>query len=195
MTMTPAAAGSISPEAREFVETWEKVAIDQYTIIHLDARGDERHEVVVQPGRRFMLTTAERIITQDRILLTKDDPFLNGAFRPITVPESVTIETNPNALSDGEIAKLLGASDIAWEEWLKTIDSPATLRRMQDLAEDAEISLRRYKMIEARLNEVAPAMRVTTRDGRLRQFLDEGQRRETGEKPDRSMGGRSTDYR
>ena len=48
----------------------------------------------------------------------------------------VTIETNPNALSDEDILKILRTdSKMAWEEWLSTLDSIATLRRMLDLAE------------------------------------------------------------
>lgn len=166
-------AGSITQEDKDFLETWEHISPQNWGIIRLDPRGDERPEVIA--GRRnFKLTTEERMITQDKIRDEKLDPFMNGSFRPVVVPDSITIETNPNALSDDEIQKILHASDLAWSEWLETIDSVATVRRMLDLAEqDEDMSLKRYRQLEQRLVDVRGVVRIDYKDPTLRNFLSD----------------------
>ena len=180
--------GTITEEDAGFVETWENIAQGGHGIIRLDMRGDERPEVI-QGRREFMITTEERMITQSRIVVRDLDPFLNGSFRPVIVPDSVTIKTNPNALSDEEIEKVLKSSDIAWEEWLKTIDSVATIKRMQELAEDMDdMSLKRYRQLEDRLVEVRPLQRLSSNDPQLRKFLEDSA---TGATPSPGKNNRS----
>lgn len=193
-------AGSITKEDTEFVETWEHISPEQWGVIRLDSRGDERHEII--GGRRnFRLTSEERMITQDRIAQPEHDPFLNGAFRPVIVPDSVTVETNPNALSDEEINKILASSAIAWEEWLKTIDSVATIKRMLELAEDSDLSVRRLRELETRLSDVRGQVRISTNDPALQRFLSGkpnaggGNEVASGASNPRRQGGRSSDYR
>jgi len=194
--------GSITKEDREFVETWEHVSPQQWGIIRLDPRGEEKHEIIAT-RRSFKITTEERIITEDRIRLDENDPFLNGSFRPVVVPDSVTIESNPNALSDEEINKILESdSELAWTEWLKTIDSVATIKRMLELAEDSELTVKRFRALEARLEEVRGKVRIDTKDPALKNFLSNRPNADAGNtvasgasNPRRSMGGRSSDYR
>lgn len=176
---------TIEEQDRKFVETWESVAECQYAVIKLDARGDERPEVV-QPARRVMLTTMERIITQDRVLDPKNDPFLNGSFRPVRVPTTIDMKTNPNALSSPEIESVLKSSDFAWDEYMKTIDSPQTLRRMLEMAESADLSLKRYRQLEAKLLEVRPPTQIRQKDRELFEKIAA---------PSDAQGGRSQDYR
>lgn len=195
-------SGSITKADREFVETWEHISPQQWGITRLDPRGDEKPEVIV--GRReFKITTEERILTQDKIRDEKSDPFLNGSFRPVMVPDSVTIESNPNALSDEEILRILNASELAWTENLNTIDSVATFRRMVEIAEGTDISIKRFRQLENRLVEVRGQVRIESNDPALRNFLTD---RPTGiESPaglagggtgnPRRQGGRSSDYR
>ena len=75
------ARSAITQEERDFVETWENIATYQNVIIRLDHRGEEKHEVITG-GRVFMITTEERLITQDKVVDSKNDPFKNGSFRP-----------------------------------------------------------------------------------------------------------------
>lgn len=197
---SPVLRGSITDDDRSFVETWENIASYQNVIIRLDTRGDERQEVI-NGARRFMLTSEERIITQDRIVDEQHDPFRNGSFRPIIVPDSISIETNPNAMSDEDIMSVFSASDLAFGEWLKTIDSHQTLRRMADLAPSSDISMKRYRAIEARFREVKPPTRLEIKDEQLKTFLSdkpgssEGGGATTGAQNPRRQGGRSSDYR
>lgn len=192
-------AGSITDEDRKFVETWEHISPSNWGIIRLDPRGDDRHEVI--SGRRtFKITTEERIITQDRIQDEHLDPFLNGSFRPVVVPDSITVKTNPNALSDEEIERILGSSDIAWDENLKIIDSVATVRRMLEVAEDFEgMSVKRFRELERRLVEVRGEARIEVKDEELKSFLSDqpsGSRKTaTGAANPRRRGGQSADYR
>jgi hypothetical protein len=192
-------SGTITEADKSFVETWENISVNQNGIIRLDVRGEERPEII--SGRRtFMLSTAERIITQDRIVEVAHDPFLNGAFRPVVVPESVNIESNPNALSDDEIMRIFKSSPLAWSEYLKVISSPETLRRMVDLADESEdITFARVRQLTARLLEVKPRTRVTQRDAdqyeKMSPSSAPGGPGESRGAERRGQGGRSADYR
>lgn len=160
--------GSITNEDRIFVETWESLTERRTAIVKLTARGDETRQLITKGT--FMCTTEERILTQDLIANQKDDPFLNGRFRPVVVPATITVETNPNALSDAEIEKVLKSSDLAFGEWLTSLDSLETLSRMRNLALGmaGEVTLARFQQIEARLDEVRPGpVQVQTKDRQL----------------------------
>jgi len=195
------ARSTITDHEREFVETWENIATYQNTVIKLNSRGDEYHEVILGENKSFTITTEERMITQERILDTKHDPFLNGSFRPVNVPDDITIETNPNALSDQEILDIFSSSEMAWGEWMKLLDSPATLTRMVDLADDAPgATVKRLREVEARLRQVNPKKRLTSKDEVLQDFIDQeskaSEKSDKAGKPERrGQGGRSSAYR
>lgn len=163
--MDYSATGAVTEAEKTFVEEWESVSDAQNYVIREDRRGDEV-PVHIAGSMKFKITTYERILTQDRIRDKHFDPFTNGQFRPIMVPETITIQTNPNALSDEDIARIFVASDIAWDAYLDTIDSAATLRRMIDLAENQEhdLSLRRYRSLEQKEQQVNPMKRVIQKD-------------------------------
>lgn len=147
--------GSLTQEQVDFVETWENVSPITNYIIKLSPRGDEEHNAI-EGKRQFTLTTHERIITQSKVLEASNDPFKNGCFRPVITPDDINIETSPNAISDEDILKIFRASQVAFNEWLGTVDSPATLRRMIDLAdEDEGIPHKRYNQLKDRLTEVS----------------------------------------
>jgi hypothetical protein len=155
--------GSITEAEKRFVEEWESVSEAQNYVIREDRRGDEV-SVHVSGHTRFKITTYERVLTQDKIRDPQDDPFKNGQFRPIMVPESISVATNPNALSDDDIKRIFVASEVAWTEYMAVVDSPATLRRMIQLAEDTDLSLKRYRELEAKESAANPMRRVVQKD-------------------------------
>lgn len=155
--------GSITEEDRAFVETWESVSDAQNYIIRQNRRGDDAPELI-QGHREFKITTFERITTEDKILDKRHNPFTNGCFRPIIVPQAITLEGNPNALSDTDIDRVFLASEAAWEAYMEVIDAPATLRRMLDRAESSTISLKRYREIQQRELEMNPTKRIVQKD-------------------------------
>lgn len=155
--------GSVTDAERKFVEEWESVSDAQNYVIREDRRGDEVY-VHVTGHQKFKITTYERVLTQDKIRDKTFDPFVNGQFRPIMVPDSVSVQTNPNALSDEDIARIFVASDVAWNEYMSVIDSPSTLRRMIELAENTNLSLKRFRELETREQAANPMKRVVQKD-------------------------------
>lgn len=160
--------GAITEIDRGWIEEWENVSAITNFIVRLDARGEERH-AEISGSRSFKLTTEERILTQDKIVDVRHDPFLNGCFRPVTVPESVDIESNPNALSDTDIDRVLRSSQVAWSEYMKVVDSPATLRRMLNrfetlLAAGEDLSALRLRQLEVQLQAVSPRTQIVQKD-------------------------------
>lgn len=155
--------GSVSDVEKRFVETWESVSEAEVYVIREDRRGDEVY-LAIRGQQQFKITTYERILTQDKIRDKKNDPFTNGQFRPMIVPESINVDTNPNALSEDDIKRIFVASDVAWEEYMKVIDSPATLRRMIELAENTDLGMRRFRELEAKEQAANPMKRVVQKD-------------------------------
>jgi len=164
--------GSITAEEKTFIETWENVGAGTTYVIQENRRGDEVH-VQITGRRTFRLSTYERMITEERCLDPRNNPFKNGTFRPITVPEGVNIESNPNAMSDADINRLFTASDVAWDEYMAVIDSPATLGRMLELAENSNLSLKRYRELERRHEKFSNiGKRVTHKDPEIQKQID-----------------------
>lgn len=144
----PTAVGSVTEAEKQFIETWENVATSTNYVLKLDFRGDYKPSMVQGP-RQFKLTTYERILTQDNVIDVRHDPFRNGCFRPVIVPEGVDVETNPNALSDDDILRIFNSSENAWGSYMEVIDSPATLQRMVDLAEQSDtLTVKRLREIQ-----------------------------------------------
>lgn len=164
--------GAISAEEKTFIESWENVGTGTHYIIQENRRGDEVQTGIT--GRRtFRLSTYERMLTEERCLDPRNNPFRNGSFRPITVPTGVSIETNPNAMSDEDINRLFTASDVAWDEYMAVIDSPATLGRMLELAENSNLSLKRYRELERRQERFSQVgKRVTHKDPDIQRQID-----------------------
>lgn len=132
--------GSVTEKEKSFVETWENVAVGINYIIRENRRGDNEY-FEVKGDRQFKLSTYDRMLTEDSIVDHKHNPFRNGAFRPVIVPEDVTVDSNPNAVSKDDIKKIFRSSEAAWDEWMSLIDSPSTLQRMIDMANNAEAEL------------------------------------------------------
>ena len=146
--------GSISELDREFVEQWQNVSEGTYYVFRFDVRGEPIMHPV-EGGRDFRLTTEERMVTEDKIVTAKMNPFRNGSFRPISVPDDYEPERNPNALSNEQIEKMFAASELAFGEFLGGIDSPGTLRRAIALGQDHdELSTKRLNQITSRFREV-----------------------------------------
>lgn len=177
-------SGSLNDAMKEFIEEWESVTPITNFIIKLDARGEFKHDGIIGV-RKFKISTYERLLTQDEIKERELDPFVNGSFRPLIVPEDVTIESNPNALSDEDIDRIFGASELAWGEYLKVVNSPATLRRMVDRAEKADISLKRYRQLEDLLQSSDPSIvkRIEQKDQDMFDNLDKPSAARRGRPP------------
>ena len=161
--------GLITEEERNFVETWESVSESLHFVINFGPMGEHTYQPVAGM-RKFTLTTAERKVTQSRIVEDENDPFLNGSFRPIVVPDTVNIDTNPNALSDEDIVRIFGSSKVAWDSYMEVLDAPATLRRMIALAESelgGDLPVARYRQLEQKLEELTPRKQLKQRDADL----------------------------
>lgn len=161
--------GLITDEERNFIETWESVSESLHFVVTFGPMGEHTYQPIAGM-RKFTLTTAERLVTQSRIVEDENDPFLNGSFRPIVVPSTVTIDTNPNALSDEDIIRIFNSSKAAWDAYMEVLDAPATIRRMLTLAEGPageSLPVSRYRELEAKLKELTPRVQLKQRDADL----------------------------
>jgi hypothetical protein len=174
MTSSMDLHGSISAEEKTFIETWENVGQGTNYIIRENRRGDEVQTGITGHGMKFRISTYERMLTEEKALDPRNNPFKNGVFRPVIVPQGVDIETNPNALSDDDIERLFASSEIAWDEYMNVIDSPATLKRMIDMAENSGLSLRRFRQLEGMYEEFSNiGKRVVNSNADIQKRIDD----------------------
>lgn len=167
--------GSITAEEKTFIETWENVAQGTNYIITENRRGDETQSPITGHGRKFRLSTYERMLTEEKALDVRNNPFKNGSFRPVIVPQGIDVQSNPNAMSDDDIRRLFASSDVAWEEYMLVIDSPATLARMISMAEESDLSLKRYRRLEEmheQFTQVGKRIVTPGRDGNSQELID-----------------------
>jgi hypothetical protein len=148
-----------------FVETWESVTPSIHWVIKLDFRGDEKVEQIKGPNRRFTVTTEERFIQSERAK-AELNPYLNGDFKPVQVPEGLNVETNPNALNDEDVKLFLAASNRVFNEMLERIDSQSTLRRIVDMIENSEVDVayQRYNQLSSKLDLLKGETRIVQND-------------------------------
>lgn len=167
--------GSVSEKEKHFIETWENVAPGVNYIIRENRRGDEVHYEV--KGRvQFKLSSYDRMLTEDQIHDLRHNPFKNGCFRPVIVPENVSVDSNPNAMSEEDIKRVFTCSDEAWDAYMDVIDSPATLQRMLDMADEgtSEIAHRRYQQLfsmHSRFSNVGKRI-TSSNDPKIQEQMD-----------------------
>lgn len=119
--------------------------------------------VPIRPGKRFVLTTKERLINSDIAASEELDMFKNGQLVPVTLAETAQdyekIMSNPNLISETDMAALFKIKKVAdFRERLATITNKTVLERIQALADDDETnaSVPQVKAIMNRLEEINP---------------------------------------
>lgn len=118
---------------------------------------------MILPGREFMISSADRRLHQSAVADKRYDPFTNGSFVPLSLPEEVAVElgVQPNHVSDAEIRAVALGSEADALAVLRKLDAPAVLGRVLSAAQQLGASGPRLDLIEAQLDSVDPSKQST----------------------------------
>lgn len=145
-------------------ETWVNVTKGLVEVTRYDSRGVARGEVV-KGGAKFTLSPEERQLNQDVAASPDQDLFKNGVLHPIRLLEDAEdyaeTASNPNFVSDDEMKELFKLPIAKLRDRLASINSSATITRIQELAADDDtLTVAKSKVIEERFAEFNPQIRV-----------------------------------
>lgn len=141
-------------------ETWENVSKGTVGYLESDPKGPPRGKMV-RAGGKFSISTEDRIMNQD---LAKNDGgvFQNGRLQPVrlvdTAEDYEEVASNPNFMSESDIAALLKQPVKALQARLDEITSVNTINLIAEMAQaDGNIKKSTLDAIDARLEEFKPA--------------------------------------
>lgn len=141
------------------IETWEA---NGRIVLHKSNSSGVVTPTLINRGKKFTVTALERQQYADRCASEEQDPFKNGLLSPVRLIEGSEAERfyadHPNTMTEEGMKELFKAHPKTFEKKVSEITSPFILHRMLELAksEDEGATLRQSKLIEARVEEIAP---------------------------------------
>lgn len=151
-------------------ETWQNVTAGRVVINRLDHRGDLTKTDIIDPGKKFNLTTEERRMNQELAARADMDVFSNGTLQPVRILEDVEdareIASNPNLMPESEMRSLMKHTIKAdtFRDRIAGVTNPAALDRLLAIAEEEDATVSKVEVIRAQIREHSPdlfAERVT----------------------------------
>jgi hypothetical protein len=143
------------------LETWKNVTAGRFVLVRMSALGQRTHEMI-NAGRTFHLTPAERRVNQELVANDDQDPFMDGTLQPVRLLEGTeeNIVKNPNHLSDEDVRTMFGLHWKTFEARVKEITNPSTLERLLQVARESETeaTVRQVEAVQMQLREVAPPL-------------------------------------
>lgn len=108
---------------------------------------------------RFTISYSERRYNQVKYLNEKDDPFLNGMFRPVSIPASspdhAKFAGRAEHASDADVVKLFKSALPKFKAHIEACTNPVLLRRYLSMR-DRDLPAQRLDLVQARLEELQP---------------------------------------
>jgi hypothetical protein len=146
--------GELVPMQAE-VETWLN---ESAGIVVINRLGEYGRQVVdmVNGGRRFQITPAERRMNQNACAQPDQDVFTNGTLRPISLldsePDTESLRINPNLIAEEDLASMFQLKGEFFVQRIATITNPAAMNRVVEMARDPrfDATLAQYEAAKQR---------------------------------------------
>lgn len=143
----------------EEYEVWRNAALGTVVLKKFSELG-VLIEVRVNGGGKVQLTPHERRINEEATAHPSLDVFLNGMLTPVKLIDSdvdtATLQANPEAMSETGMKALFHSQIKTFGTRVGEISNVITLRRLLEVAEEVDASLRQVKVINDRIAEVTP---------------------------------------
>jgi len=149
-------------DTKEHLESWKNSTRGMVFLNRLDHRGEMTRVEGIDGGKTFHLSPEERRINSEQSAGPELDVFRNGTLTPVRLiedsEEARELASNPNVMSESDMAVLVKIHPKTFEAKLKDIRNPVTLERLLAIAHREDASIKRVEAIKARLTEVAPSL-------------------------------------
>lgn len=140
-------------------EIWQNSTAGTRFVLRFGHDGALNHEAV-RAGQKVVLSPEERQVNMERAANDKLNVFKNGAFLPVKLvdgsEDAAEIASNPNLRSESELVDLFGLQWKRFEAEIGQIENGHALRRLAELAEEHDATVRQMKVIQDRINEIDP---------------------------------------
>lgn len=155
-------------------EIWKNVTKGM-RYVNVRDENNKVHSELVRPGGILNIKPIDREMHSNEVATDGLDMFKNGTFLPVTLVDeesAASIESNPNHLSESEVAELFDLKIADFRKKIETITSVYVLDNMLDLAksedEKVKATVKQLEALEARYEEVRPPRptRITPVDQR-----------------------------
>lgn len=147
----------------EALETWQNVSNSRHVLKKISAGGVLRDEMI-NGKKKFHLTEQERRINSENAADERSDPFSNGRFVPVRLLEdsedAAKIASNPNIVTEADMADLVKGSAPALKKKLEEISNPMVLGRLLEVAEENDAPVSKVSAIKERVAVVSPELAV-----------------------------------
>lgn len=144
----------------EELETWKNSSRGTVVLKKFGERGTLVDEVV-PGGRKIQLTPRERRYNQEIAANEELDVFHNGMLTPVRLIETeedvAEIASNPNVITDSEMAELFKTNQKTFTAKVKAIQSLVVLERLAEIAKAQDARQSQIQVIEERIDEVNPS--------------------------------------
>lgn len=156
-------------------ETWETTTASSCSVNRYSRGGGEKAVLVGgKPGQRVQVTTAEREeLNEERAASPDSDIFRNGFLRPVrSVPADVMQRFESETKEQGglTVEEMMTILDSKGAPFKARVDrlNEAALRRLSDLAPEADATASQLAVIEDALEKFRVSIRQTETDKALR---------------------------
>lgn len=141
------------------LETWTNISQSRHAIKRMGAHGVLKTEVI-RGQSKFHISEEDRRLNMEMAANPRLDPFSNGQFTPVRLldgtEDAQEIASNPNLISEDEMAKLIKGNVKTLEARLKEIENPVVIDRLLAIAEESDTTVGRLKAIKTRQTELRP---------------------------------------
>lgn len=146
-------------------EIWESAIKGDVFLKTYDNSGSVK-DTRIAPGKKFEISTRERLLNQEIAASETLDMFQNGTLRPVVIESAVDyeeIKSNPNLISEGDMADIFALRGKAFDVRIAEISNTYALQRMLELVEEEAVnaSMAQVRKVEARVHELSPRIAGT----------------------------------
>jgi hypothetical protein len=156
------------------LETWINDSPSTVSVTRFSGVGNDIRKEIVRPGRKFLVTTEERVmLNSERCVSDEVDSFKNGFLKPVSLVASsrdLLDDPNPNHMSESALREMFAVRKIKdFRAELDRFDSPQILRALADMAandESVNATVTQTRAIDDKLAAVSPSdvMEITSHE-------------------------------
>jgi hypothetical protein len=145
------------------LESWKNASLGRVVLKKYNQRGELADEMVTG-GKVFHISPKERRINQEMAASPDLDFFQNGFLTPVrlieTEEDAAELASNPNLLSEEDMRGLFKGNWKAFDQKVQEISNLTTLKRMLEVAQEVDATIRQVDVVNARIQEIDPADHV-----------------------------------
>lgn len=142
------------------LERWRSTTASSVGIVRWNKRLETEEFQRIERGVEFAISYDERKLNQGKVIRAEHDPFTNGSFAPVHLPDGTPDKTDlekaVDTMTDEELDALINAPQRVFDRDLAKLSSPMALHRLYTMARAQEAGPKRLTAIRDALKVADP---------------------------------------